>query len=529
MSRRDRRKSGEKADRSQRMNHLKAMALKNVARQAWGNNQRYKTIALLSEALRREPSNPEILLELATAYGKQRYYQRANDLLERLITLAPRSAAIYRRVGEAYTIIDRPDRAIEYLTRSLELHRESGSTVTTLLDLAELYERSHKLPEAQQMVAEALQQEPGNERGRLLSATLEHRVGNIGSAESGLRDLLRSETCRTSTRSQAGYELGQLLDAQGQYAAAFDALKAAKQLLRPHAKGCLQQTQETLGKNRELLNSLDKSVYDRWTEKAGEDTPYRFAVLTGHPRSGTTLIEQVLDTHNGVKSADEFDVFSQWVHQPIFRRFPPTTPIVTVLDNVPAAVRQQARATYWQQTEAIFDQPLGDCLLLDKNPGMTIMLPVVNWAFPEMKMLFALRDPRDVILSCFLQKVPLTPISSSWLSIVDAAEYYARNMETWMKTRELTPSPWLEFKYEEVVSDLEQTARRILDFLGLDWDEKVLHFFEHAREKIVRSPTYRDVTQPVYSRSLGRWQHYAAQLEPALDRLKPFLTQFGYA
>jgi tetratricopeptide (TPR) repeat protein len=528
MSRRDRRKSGEKADRSQRMNHLKAMALKNVAKQAWGNNQRYKTIALLTEALRREPANPEILLELATAYGKQRYYQRANDLLERLITLAPRSASIYRRVGQTYSLIDRPERAIEYLTRSLELNRETAATVETQLDLAGLYERSHKLAEAQQMVTEALRQEPDNERGRLLRATLEHRVGNVSSAESGLRELLKSETCHITTRAQAGYELAQLCDEQGQYDSAFEALKAAKHLLRPHAKGFLQLNQETLHKNQELLSDLDKSVYDRWVEKAAEDTAYRIAVLTGHPRSGTTLIEQVLDSHDRVKSADEFDVFSQWVHQPIFRRFPPTLSIVTVLDHVPGAVRQQARTTYWQQTEAILDQPLGECLLLDKNPGMTILLPVVNWAFPEMKILFALRDPRDVVLSCFMQKVPLTPISSSWLSLEDTAEYYARNMATWLKTRELTPSPWLEFKYEDVVSDLEKAARRILAFLGLDWDEKVLHFFEHAKEKIVRSPTYKDVTKPVYSHSLGRWQHYAAHLEPVLSHLKPFLEAFGY-
>jgi len=236
----------------------------------------------------------------------------------------------------------------------------------------------------------------------------------------------------------------------------------------------------------------------------------------------------VLDSHQELKSADEFDVFSQWVHAPIFRKFRFATPVLTVLDQVPPAVRQQARATYWQQTEAIFDEPIGDRMLLDKNPGMTILLPVVNWAFLEMKMLIALRDPRDVVLSCFMQKVPLTPISSNWLSLADAAEYYARSMQTWLKVRELTPSPWLEFRYEDVVSDLETNARRILDFLGLPWDERVLKFYEHAREKMVRSPTYKDVTQPVYHRSVGRWQHYARHLAPIFDKLLPFVKEFGY-
>ena len=165
-------------------------------------------------------------------------------------------------------------------------------------------------------------------------------------------------------------------------------------------------------------------------------------MLTSHPRSGTTLVEQVLDSHDELKSADEFDVFTQWIHRPDRPQVSLLTcRSLTILDNVPPAVRQQARATYWQQTEAIFDEPIGERMLLDKNPGMMILLPVVNWAFPEMKMLIALRDPRDVVLSCFMQKVPLTPISSNWLTLADAAEYYARVMQTWLAVRQLTPGP----------------------------------------------------------------------------------------
>jgi hypothetical protein len=153
---------------------------------------------------------------------------------------------------------------------------------------------------------------------------------------------------------------------------------------------------------------------------------------------------------------------------------------------------------------------------------------VINWAFPEMKMLIALRDPRDVVLSCFMQKVPLTPISSNWLAMSDAASYYARTMQTWLAVRGVTTSPWLEFRYEDVVADLEREARKILEFLGLPWDEKVLKFYEHAREKIVRSPTYKDVTQPVYHKSVGRWRHYARHFEPIFETLQPYVKEFGY-
>ena len=189
MSRKKRRKPKGKPDRTQRANHLKALALTKVAKQAWAANQRYKAVALLTEAVQREPDNPEILVELATACGKQRDYERAEKLLARLMELAPRSASIYHTVAVAYSIIDRPERAAECLRRSLELNRDAKTTVDTLLDLANLYERSHQLDESREAVAEALQRDPENQSGQLLRATLDRRQGDKAGAESRLRDM----------------------------------------------------------------------------------------------------------------------------------------------------------------------------------------------------------------------------------------------------------------------------------------------------------------------------------------------------
>ena len=256
-------------------------------------------------------------------------------------------------------------------------------------------------------------------------------------------------------RAQAWYELAQLLDDTERYDEAFQALLAAKRLhFAARFGSSVSEIQETLRRTSSSSQSLDKSHYERWHAFAENDSPYRFAVLTSHPRSGTTLVEQVLDSHDELNQRRR-------IRRLLAMGPPADRPQVslrrrrclTILDNVPPAVRQQARATYWKQTEAIFDEPIGDRMLLDKNPGMMILLPVVNWAFPEMKMLIALRDPRDVVLSCFMQKVPLTPISSNWLTLADAAEYYARVMKTWLAVRELTPSPWLEFRYEDVVAE----------------------------------------------------------------------------
>jgi tetratricopeptide (TPR) repeat protein len=530
MARRDRRKAKQKkTDHSQRMSRLKAKALTRVAANATAFNARFKSVALLTEALRRDPNNHTILLNLAIAHGRTRNYQAAEKLLARVLELAPRSANVCHGVASAYLQIERPERALECYRRTLELSQDASQTIATLLDLARVYERRHQVDEALEVIRDALQRDPGNEQARLQHALLDRRRGETALAEAELRSLARDVSRTRNTRIEAGYELAKLLDNHEQYDQAFQALVATKQLLQHCAPRLLKQNRAAILKTRELLSMMDEPCIERWKNAAQSDSPYRFAMLSGHPRTGTTLIEQVLDTHDEVISADELDVFTEWVYLPIVRKFPITASLRFILDRVPPGVRKQARATYWHRTEAIFDEPIGSRMLLDKNPGIMTLMPIINWAFPEVKMLIALRDPRDIILSCFMLKVPVTPISVNWLSLEDAAHYYANIMKTWLALRERTRSPWLEFRYEDAVADLEREARKILEFLGLPWDDKVLKFYEHAREKIVRSPTYRDVTQPVYQKSIGRWQNYAQHLEPILTTLEPFVKEFGYA
>jgi hypothetical protein len=167
-------------------------------------------------------------------------------------------------------------------------------------------------------------------------------------------------------------------------------------------------------------------------------------------------------------------------------------------------------------------------MLLDKNPELTMLLPLVARVFPEMKILFALRDPRDVVISCFMQRLPLNAVSVHYLTLEGTANKYAATMRAWLKIRPLLKNPVIEVRYEDTVSDIERQARAVLGFLGLPWDDAVLEYHHRARKKHVHSPTYEAVTKPIYSSSIGRWRHYAAKLEPCMPTLQPFVEAFGY-
>ena len=172
--------------------------------------------------------------------------------------------------------------------------------------------------------------------------------------------------------------------------------------------------------------------------------------------------------------------------------------------------------------------PLGNRLLIDKNPSLTFLIPAMARIFPEMKFILALRDPRDVCLSCFMQPLSLSQVSAAYLTLNDTAEEYASLMSLWLTLRPLLKNPYLEVKYEEMVDNLERVAKPTLEFLGLPWDADVLRFDEHARSKLVRSPTYADVAKPVFKTAVARWRNYQKYLEPQMEQLRPFADTLGY-
>jgi len=515
-------------DYSQRMSRLKSQALVRVAQTAFDNNLYFQSAALLEKALRRDPANVRLMADLALVRGKMRDYAEAEELLDRAAKLAPRQPSTLCMIAKVYATIARPEQATDYYRRALALNAGTSSAVETLVDLSALYERRHLLDEARQLIDDALERDPAHEKARLQQAVIDRRSGDLDRCESRLRALLGAAQCSVQISSSAWHELGQLLDSVNRFDEAFQATLNAKQSTHAESTKAHLANEYAQAQNYQLLQALSAQHYDHWAALAEDDAPYRCALMTSYPRSGTTLAEQVLDSHDDFVSADEFDVMDQWVFRPIVQRFPANTPLLDIIEKVPAPVRHEARSTYWQRSENIFGEPIGNRMMLDKNPALTQLLPWINWAFPEMRLLIALRDPRDVVLSCFMQNVQPNMVSVNWSSLDRAAAHYAQTMKTWLKIRELTRSKWLEFRYEDMVENLEAEAHRLLNFLDLPWDSRVLKFHERARQKTVRSPTYAAVTKPVYRGSIGRWKNYSQHFERAGITLTPFLKEFGY-
>ena len=167
-------------------------------------------------------------------------------------------------------------------------------------------------------------------------------------------------------------------------------------------------------------------------------------------------------------------------------------------------------------------------ILLDKNPSPTVRLRIWLRVFPELRVIIALRDPRDVVISCYFQNIPLNPVNANFLSLERVARHYSNLMDVWLAVRQWEGFSWLETRYEDTVADLDQEGRRVTEFLGLRWHENQARFYDNSGQKRVYSPTYHDASQPVYKRSVARWSAYEKHLAPIMPILAPYCRAFGY-
>jgi tetratricopeptide (TPR) repeat protein len=481
-------------------------------------------VEILGRANRLDPANVNILLNLAYAYGKQFDYAASERFFERAIRIASNKAETLAGAGLRARDFGNHKMAEHYYRLAAE---QKDATPDTLVALAEISERNSRLEEAAQWIDRAQRLKPNFPAAVLVRARLERPAGRLVEAEAILKSFPADSN--NVLQAQAHYELGGILDRQGHYDEAMSAFLKAKTLLTPYAEPHFRELQIVRERLQKMKDGLSTEMLQRWFNgNPVLEPPRRLALLGGHPRSGTTLLEQILDSHPNVVSLEETTIFHDAAYLRLTRGLPDDAPILTVLEGAQTEALQQSRDQYFRFANSFIGQPIGDRLLVDKNPSLTFLIPPLIRIFPEVKLLIALRDPRDVVLSCFMQPLPLEQGSAAYLSLESTVKEYTELMGLWRTLKPLLPNPHLEVRYEDMVSDLESAARRTLDFLGVTWDERVLQFHEHARQKIVRSPTYADVTKPVYKRSVGRWRNYQKYLEPYLEQLEPFVKVFGY-
>jgi len=401
------------------------------AEESWKRQDFQNSINLLEQATHKEPANPSLHLNLARAHGMRYDYSALERCIEKALQVSQGHVQTLEGAARICLGFKNLDLMLGYLERASQ---KKGVSIVALTSLADIYVLDDRIDEAAEIVERAARMDRKDPRVLLREAVLKRKRGQINEAESQFRDLLTNSAADILVRTRAAYDLAAILDSAGQYDEAMTTLLEVKAFLRPRAMPLAPQLQRMQTLDKEMARTLTALILDRWrADVAKLQPPRRLALLSGHPRSGTTVLEQVLDAHSGIISAEETALVHDEVYRPITRDFPPGTGLLQMLDSAPPSLLCHARENYFRCTEMFLRQPIGNRLLVDKNPGVNIIVPVLVRAFPETKFLVALRDPRDVVMSCFMQSLTLTPVSSAYLSLEGTVNQYASAMGFWLE------------------------------------------------------------------------------------------------
>jgi tetratricopeptide (TPR) repeat protein len=480
--------------------------------------------ARFHDAVQASAGNARLLRELGGSLWALYDFTAALDAYRCAAQAEPQSTESHLLAAQKLFSIARFRECAAWLEQARALNPHDATLLTML---GEVYDRNNRLDDAERCALEALTIAPRKIETVRLMAHLERRRGQLDHARVRLTQHLRQ--CPSLEDWRLRYELAAVLDRLGEYDAAMAELFAAKAQLEPQARPQIGVAHAIRHRQREVAELLDAADWTAWQARPASLHPLaRIAFLCGHPRSGTTLFEQILDAHPDIVTTDETGILAREFIEPIIRQPLAARAGVDELRSFDAEQLAAGRETYFQFTQEHLGASIGGRLLIEKDPGLTPDLPLPLRLFPEARVIFPLRDPRDVCVSYFFTLLPLNPASVAAIDLKSTIECCAHSLRLWLHWRETIPQPWLELRYEALVARPEPEMRRILGFLDVPWDQRLLRFHERATEKGVRTPTYADVIQPLYQRAVGRWRNYERYLAPHLDLLRPWLRAFGY-
>jgi tetratricopeptide (TPR) repeat protein len=475
------------------------LGLLDEAEARWGS-----ALAWFDEAARRQPTDPGHGCHAATALHEMGRTDEALARIHEVIRVYPDHAPGYNTLG--YLLQDRGDlpaarAAYQQATRLKPDYADAFRSLGLLLL------ETGETEQAVTALREALRHDPDNPEA----------LGDLGMA---LRERLPADEeaacervlsrARLTGRRRAGlqYGLAQVMDGRGQYDRAAELARQANDYLQEEARqrGRGYDPAEHHAHVEKIIRAYSAAHFER-VRGWGNDSELPVFVL-GLPRSGTSLVEQILASHPQVYGAGELNLMSE-LNLSLPGLVGRQAPAVECVD---ALTREHVDGLAGRHLSHVRGLHPSARRIIDKMPDNYLLVGLIATLFPRARIIHTRRDVRDTGLSCWLTHFRSVLWSCDQRHIGERIRKYLRLMEHW---RGVLPGRIFEIDYEEIVADVESAARRLVAWCGLEWDPACLAF--HATRRVVRTASMAQVREPIYARSVGRWRHYRAHLGPLLE------------
>ncbi len=431
------------------------------------NNQLEEARQCLQQATIVEPNNVMVRQLLASSHQALGYVDHAKREFENALTLDPNSALTYCGLGQLSEDIGEAKEAAAAYRKALSIDKFQNEALSHLLALGRHVDISSEIEQAK----------------------------------------TKLECLPLKDKALVGYGLGKAYEQQKNYPAAFMAYKIANDARRESTEAF---NRKVFDARIEIMMDIFSAEFFKARQGWGNQSE-RPVFIVGLPRSGTTLTEQILASHEQCFGAGELGVLTDLA-----------TGTPDRLGNAEISWPESAINLSAQQVHDLGEDyliasgqraPNVVLKVVDKQPLNFWHLGLVAMAFPNARVVHCTRDIRDCGLSIFTQNFNST---QSWSTDLDDIAYYWQGYQKLMEHfKQVSGLQILEVNYEETVSDIEWQSRRLLDFVGLPWDKRVLNF--HQSERAVQTPSRWQVRQPLYQSAKARWRNYESYVAPLMN------------
>jgi tetratricopeptide (TPR) repeat protein len=398
---------------------------------------------------------------------------------------------------------------------------------------ASMYERSNQVDAASDLLSAlpltTLDALPSAEwelshAGLQVHASVASRQGELDRAAT-LFERLQHDRSEAHLQANAAFSLAAIRDKQGRREEAWHALRDAHaaqlRFAGDFVPELLQEGSQPLDMAEHRVTRL---AYDGWSTLRAPRSQESPVFVVGFTRSGTTLLEQMLDAHPDFRSMDE----RAFIYELIKRMQLAGQSYPSDLAGLTQANVDQLRDIYASDVRRIVPD-LEHRRLVDKNPLNMLCLPMIMRLFPNARIILCLRHPCDVLMSCYMQPFRSPAFMVLCSSLERLARGYVDAFEQWFHHAEIFAPHVLEWRYESVVERFDEHVAKLGQFLDIDDATPMTRFAEHARAKgYISTPSYAQVTEGIHRKAVNRWHAYRDLFEPVLPILQPMMERLGY-
>jgi len=506
-----------------------------------------KSIDKLNIALSLDNENIDAIYLLAVSQEKLCDYKNAIKTYKKLIE-KQKNYNFYDNLGKIYLKLNKFKNAKKYFTDSLKINPDNANThnilgftlamenkedlavkhflnaskinqnfVDPIYNLLEIYEKTNKFNALKNLVKQKIKLFPSDHVIIFYQSYIFEKENKLVQALNSLKKINFSKI-NIEWEVKAKFRIANLYHKSKNYSKAFKYFNYANKII-------LKNIKADKFTNNVFLNEVNKCIkysaspttfYHGYEEKL----PFNICFHIGFPRSGTTLIDAVLNSHSKIEVLEEIPIIDTICQK-------------LKLDNFDLITRAEQKQAKFLYQDTILKQKIGknfhNKIIIDKLPLNLIRIKFIHNLFPETKFIVSIRHPLDCILSCFTQNFLLNSAMINFLDLERTAILYDKVLQIWQNSSKIKNLNMHIVKYEDLILNFQKETKKILAFLGVNWEENIKNYKELlVKKERIRTPSYSQVIQPIYSSSINRWKNYEKELSFVRPIVQKWITYFNY-